>query len=196
MYIQYNPKHLLVLNHLFFFYQPPLIQETNCQEIWYAIAHNTHPTPSVFFCWFVGPWFPQHQLQDWNPTNSGHPSRHPRSVPVVWRQIWRFSRKEATMLRKEFLFQVKGWIMPIGFGGYVGAISKKVLLTLTMMHFFGLPPTPQRKWSQSSQLHTGAPEKEASTTLKGRLMVGTLLSFQTTIPKPPSQNNNQLRASN
>ena len=61
--------------------------------------------PSGFFCWLVGPWFPQHQLQDWNPTNSGHPSRHPRSVPVVWRQIWRWVAKKPKCLGRNSYFK-------------------------------------------------------------------------------------------
>ena len=121
IYIQYIiPKHLLITATTFF-NQPPLIQ-----EIWYAPPPTALP-PSGFFL-LVGGSLISSASASGLESNQLWPSfKHPRSVPVVWRQIWRWVAKKPKCLGRNSYFKW-GWIMPIGFGGYVGAISKPPLM--------------------------------------------------------------------
>ena len=148
------------------------------------MCHQPSQPPNGF-CGSVGPWFPRHQPQDWNPTNSGHPSRHPRSVPV-WQGLLTEANTQTAYWNS--YFKTQGWVCSGQVSEGMLELSQKVLLTLTMMHF--LAPTHPTKGNDhrlpsknvrgdSAHLHTGALEKEASTTFNRRLMVGTSLTFQT-----------------
>lgn len=107
IYIQYIPKHLpvvLVLNHLFFFTNPPWFKKQIVKKS--DMPLPTTPPPQVFFSAGGGSLISSASASGLE-SNQLWPSFKASKICSCLAQIWRFSRKEDKMLRKEFLFQVR-----------------------------------------------------------------------------------------
>jgi len=110
---------------LVYFYQPPLIQETNCQEIWYATAHNIPPKWFFSAGWWVLDFLSISFRIGIQPTLA--------ILQGIQDLFLSFGGKsDVSVAKKQKAFwnsYLKQWLnMPVGFGGYVGDISKPPLM--------------------------------------------------------------------
>lgn len=106
IYIQYIPKHVLVLNHLVFLPTPLDSRNKLSRNLICHCPQHTHTHPKCFFL-LVGGSLISSASASGLESNQLWPSFKASKICSCLAQIWRFSRKEATMLRKEFLFQVR-----------------------------------------------------------------------------------------